>query len=541
VRDQGLGLPRLEDHAAVSAEPTRAERFLDLLHRHRLWLFALWLAHAFVIHYQFIGFMSWDGFGYRVTPMVELVKHGAFNAEKFNDWPQIGHTPFLELIHVPFLKVFGMKGLLIGFPLVLFPLSVAAVSAMIGELAGSKRAGTLGALVFVAIPMINQQPFTAYIDFAVAGVLAYWVFAMLRLRADEPGGRRYGRLAIATICLSMARSQGLYMVIVLTPILAYAMFGTREKLRVRFAHGPVLVRAAVVLAAACLPSIGTQIYKYYEFGSPIAPMQFSLLGFKIGTGVPIEDYFHYAGLGGSDLGSLAKGTFEGWVWKTQWPVGAFFAGRFMGAGLLFILAVLVLPVFLRHGTRVEKWLLLGGVLVSLLSKDFAVPRWSYTTMLAIVVILARALIVLAASKRFAAAFWAVLAVMLVHLARPEFDILQIKAGYISGRMNASQSTMFLEGHADEVRMLPNRRFKVMVIESIPFSLQLFGKGLTNEVVGTLPGNRVGPKCEGLTPFILGQRRLLFVDDQHFSRDCNRTCVVPWPNYYCGLWSISLPY
>ncbi len=519
----------------------RTERFADWLHRHKLWLFGVWYLHTFVIHYKLIGYMSWDGFGYRTTPIVELMQHGSLNPQKFDDWTMWGYTPFLELIHLPFLKLFGMRGLLIGFPLIVFPLCVAAVYFLMREVTGSKRAATLGAFAYVAIPMVNQGPFTGYIDFAVAGILAFWLYAMARLRVDERPVVRYGRLALATILLTMARSQGLYIVIVLAPILAYAMFGHREKLRVRFTNTRLLVGTAAVLALALVPSIGTQIYKYVAFGSPIAPMQFQFLGIKIGTGVPIDDYFHYAGLEGSDLRSLAKGAFEGWVWHASWPIGAFFASRFMAAGLLFILAVLVLPVFVKHATRVEGWMLVGGALVSLLSKDFAVPRWSYTTMLAIAVILGRSLTALAESPRGKHWFWIAFSVMALHLARPELDILQIQKGYISPRMNVTRSDSFLQTDgADEVRLYPNRNWEIVIIEGTPFTLQFYGQTMTNTVLGTVAGKQVRADCEGLRPILVAHPKALFVDDQHFSAKCNRTCVVPWPNFYCGAWQIALP-
>lgn len=518
------------------------ERFADWLDRNKLWLFLAWLVHAYVIHYQFIGYMSWDGFGYRTTPVVELMLDGALNAEKFADWAMQGQIPFLELLHAPFLKLFGMRGLLMGFPLVLFPLCAVGVFLFMRELTGSRRGGTLGAFAYVAIPMVNQQPFTGYIDFAVTGILAFWFYALLRLRAEERPLRRWGRLALATFFLTMARSQGVYIVVVLAPIVAYAVFGEREKLRVRFAQPGLLLRAAGVLVLGSLPAIGVQVYKYYAFGSPIAPMQFQFLGIKIGTGVPIETYFHYAGLEGADMRSLAKGAFEGWMWHTSWPLGAFFASRFMAAGLLFDLALVLLPLALRHATRTERWILAGGLLVSFLSKDFAVPRWSYTTTLAIAIVLGRAMLVLCEQKTRKIWFWIVFAVVALHLAlRPAFDVLQIKKGYISPRMNVTQSSMFVHTDgSDEVHMLPNRRFEVVVIEGMPFSLQVYGQTFTNEMLGTIPGRYVLPNCEGLRTFKEEHPKALFIDDQHFSAKCERYCVHTVNDWYCALWQINLP-
>ena len=506
------------------------ERFADWLDRNKLWLFAAWLIHAYIIHYQFIGFMSWDGFGYRTTPVIELMTTGSINADKFADWPMLGHTPFIELLHIPFLKMFGMRGLLMGFPLVAFPLCTYAVFLLMRELTGSKRGGTLGAFAYVAIPMVNQQPFTGYVDFAVAGMLAFWLYAMARLSSEERPLRRWGRLAAATFLLTMARSQGPYIMVVLAPILFIAMRTPRG----------LAFRTAGALMLGASPAIGLQIYKLVVYGSPIWPMQFQFLGITFGKGVPMSEYFQYAGIGGTDIGSLAKAAFEGWIWHADWPIGAFFASRYMAAGLLGILALVLLPVFLRNATRLEKFMLLGGALVSLLSRDFAVPRWSYTTTIGLVIVVGRSLLVLCESKKRKVWFWIAFSVVAVHLLRPELDILQIRAGNISSRMNVTQSTMFIQtDYGDELHLYPNRHFEIEVIEGTMFSLQFYGQTMTNRVLGTIPGSDVGERCQGLRPLLTAHPKALFVDDRHFSAKCERYCVVPISGWYCALWQIVL--
>ncbi len=515
----------------MATETSRAERFADWLDRNKLWLFAVWLLHTIFIHYQLIGFMSWDGFGYRTTPVIELMTTGSTNAHKFADWPMVGHTPFIELLHIPFLKLFGMRGLLLGFPIVAFPLCTSAVFLLMRELTGSKRGGTLGAFAYVAIPMVNQQPFTGYVDFAVTGMLALWLYAMARLRSEERPSRRWGRLAVATFLLTMARSQAPYIIVILAPVLFYAMRMDRR----------LALRAAGVLLIGASPAIALQIYKFVVYGSPIWPMQFQFLGITIGKGVPMSDYFHYAGLGGADFGSLAKAAFEGWIWHADWPVGAFFASRYMAAGLLGIAAVVLLPIFLRSATRLEKFMLLGGAAVSLLSRDFAVPRWSYTTTLALAVIIGRALLALCESKGRKVWFWIAFGVVALHLLRPEFDILQIRAGNISSRMNVTRSKMFITtDHGDELHLYPNRHFEIAVLEGTQFSLQFYGQTLTNSVLGTIPGKDVGENCEGLRSLLTEHPKALFVDDQHVSAKCQRGCVVSFAGWYCALWQIGLP-
>ena len=433
----------------------RAGRFADWLYKWRFALFGIWLVHTFLIHYFKLGFLSWDGFGHRGAPIVELYQHGSLGKEKFTEWSLVGYTPWIELVHIPFLYVFKLRGFIIGFPLLVFPLAVVAIYKLVNELTSDRRAATFGAFAYAAIPMVNQQPFTGYIDFAVTGLLAYWIYAVLRMRTAE---RLIGpsiRLAIATLMFVMARSQGVYVIVVMFPILAYVMFCTREKFRIRTQHGKRLALAIGLVVIGCAPAIGLQIYKYYEYGSPVAPMQFSFLGVKIGHGVTMDTYLKYAGLGGSDLGSLAKGFFEGWVWHSGWPIGAFYASRHMAAGLLFLLALGLLPVFVRAVTRPEVAVIGAGLFVSLLSRDFAVPRWSYTIVIALAIVLGRSMSALAGTyaeraaprKWYRPVFWVALAIMAVHLLRPEVDMLQMRNnGYISPRLNVTGSKRFIEGH-----------------------------------------------------------------------------------------------
>ena len=157
-----------------------SERLSSFLHRHRFVLLAICLLHIFWMHHRLLGFMSWDGFGHRGFPIVELAQHGDMAKWKFHEWSLTGHIPFLELVHLPFLLLLGMQGFLFGFPLVVLPLCVAAMYLLVRELTGDPRGGFYGAFAYFAVPMINQQPFTAYIDFAVCGILAFLCYALLR-------------------------------------------------------------------------------------------------------------------------------------------------------------------------------------------------------------------------------------------------------------------------------------------------------------------------------------------------------------------------
>src|SRR4029450_2281340 len=116
---------------------------------------------------------------------------------RYNNWALSGFLPFAELLHIPFLVVFGLPGLLIGYPLIVFPLCVIAVYKLGRQLTGSVHGGNFAALAYAALPVVNQQPFTGYIDFIVSAVIAYFVYAVLRLRESPRPLRSAPRVAIA--------------------------------------------------------------------------------------------------------------------------------------------------------------------------------------------------------------------------------------------------------------------------------------------------------------------------------------------------------
>lgn len=505
----------------------RSERLSDLLYKYRWILFAISLFHMLWMHWEILGFWSWDGFGHRGFPLVELAQHGDMNKWKFHEWSLVGYIPFVELVHIPFLILFGMKGFLLGFPLVVMPLCVWAVYLLVRELTGDRRAGFFGAFAYFALPMINQQPFTAYIDFAVCGILAYQLYALVRVRNSDRPLAPYVQLAFATFLFTMSRSPAPYMLVVMFPILAYVLFCEREGRRIRIASRRKLLLAVAALAIGAMPAMGLQIYKFVTYGSPIAPMQFSFLGIEIGTGVSVEQYFKYAGLGGTDPKSLVIGAFYGWIFKWQWPLGAFYAGSQMGAGLLFVLALVLLPVFWKGSTRVERGLLAAGLLASLMSKDFAVPRCAYTTVIAIALVFGRAMSALASSRRGQPLFWIALVVLFLHMLRPEFDYLQIRKrnAYVSPRMNVTESLRWRKGRT-EVNMLPGRGYRLYIVE-LPgnsFVLPIYGPDLSNEILGRVPKDEIGPDCRGLRPYLALHPDALFVDDHEYAKHCKRECV-----------------
>jgi hypothetical protein len=520
----------------VQPPPTsRLQRFIDSLCRRQWWWFAGWWLHVCLLHYFVLGFISWDAFGYRGVPIIELVQHGSLGSGKYYDWAQVAYTPFVELVNIPFLLMFGMRGFIMGFPLIVFPLCVVAVYKLVVEVTENKQSGFFGAFAYCAMPMINQQPFSGYVDFAVAGILAYFLYAILRIRHGISFGS-LARLAIAACMLGLSRSQGLYIAVFL--FLAYVLFCRRDRWRIKIESRRKLAFVALAIFVGMLPTIILQIYKYRVYGSPIAPMQFQLFGFKIGTGVPMSVYFKYAGLAGDDIGSLLTGFYEGWIWHASWPIGAFYGSKYMGGGLMLVLALLLAPFVIRRATRLERWLFVMFILVSIISRDFAVPRYGYTTMLGIAIVCGRAMpaLLMHESRKLRATFVAVFAVMALHLLRPELDIQQVKAGYLSPRMNVAASRYYLNG-ADSLRIYPSGGHHFVIVDWVDLTLPIFGRRLSNEVIGSIASNELGSGCHALSKYLEKDASILFIDQTDKTKDCKRTCSISFGGY-CAAWKIE---
>src|SRR5262249_39096295 len=135
-------------------------------------------------------------------------------------------------------------------------------------------------------------------------------------------------------------------------------------------------------AVGALPIITIQIYKYITYGSPLYPYQFNLLGLKIGTGVSTKNLFFYAGLADETWGNFARNGFGGWIWPLARPL-VFFASNNLGGGWVLVAALVALPAFVRAAPRFDRWLVIVCVLVSLCARDFWLPRWAYTLVVAL--------------------------------------------------------------------------------------------------------------------------------------------------------------
>jgi len=268
-----------------------------LLLRGRIPLLVLFCVYLIGAHYLFLGFTSWDGLSYRVPPIVELLQHGSLGAWKFDYPPAQFFFPFLEVVHFPFLKLFGLPGLYFSFALVLLPLSAVSVYVFAREFSGDQRWASYSALAFLALPFVNTQPFSGYIDFAVIGALAFFLFALWRaIRQDRLSLRSVATLSLATFVFSMSRQQAPYMALLLTAVVLFWRLGpfNAAKETERWGLKGHLLRLTVVLLALALglvPAAFVHLGRLVTYGSPIYPYRFEAFGLSSLAGMTREEIF----------------------------------------------------------------------------------------------------------------------------------------------------------------------------------------------------------------------------------------------------------
>ena len=134
----------------------------------------------------------------------------------------------------------------------------------------------------------------------------------------------------------------------------------------------------------------------------------------------------------------------------------------------------------------------------------------------------------------------VIAIVLLHLLRPELDLVQFDpAKPTSPRMNIAGSRWYLPGGWDVRRYADlGRKFVIVEQTGNAFVLQVYGKGLGNEVIGTVDEKLIGPRCSGLAFWALTQPKALYIDDMDKTKDCRRTCAATGP-YGCAAWRIHV--
>jgi len=503
-------------------------RLTRLLCERKGTLLALVTLHAFVVHWFFLGAVSWDGFTYRVPPIVELVQSGHLGLEKYNQWAFPGYVPFLELSHYPFLAAFGQAGFVIGWPLVAFPLSVWAIFLFVREVTKDELAGVLGGLAYAALPFANQQPFSGYVDFAVCGVIAFFVYALLRAGGDERPWRWSSRIALASLVFSMSRSQGVYVGALLVPIVLAATHVRWASWRPKAIDLRRAAGVALAFGVGCVPAIAVQIWRYRRWGSPIFPFRLELPGVVIGQGMSRFTLFSFGGLENETPGAYLRGFAAGWLWPRNWPLSGFFDSRDMGGGFVFYAALLVLPVFALRAQRRTAYVALALAAVSILAKDFWLPRYGYCFVLAVVLAAGSGLALAATLPRASALFWIGAALLALHLLRPEWDVTMLEKAYgVGPRLDVTSSSSFVAG-PDTVEMYPDRgaRFVILDLNYRGFLMPLYGPKLTNRVVRTIPIQDIGARCAGLGN---DGPDVLYVDDQDLAKDCKRECAITAPS------------
>ncbi len=475
-----------------------------LILRYRVQLLVFICGSYIIAHTLFLGFNSWDGLSYRIPPVVELVQHGDFGGWKFDYAPAQHFTPFFELVHIPFLIAVGLPGLYFSFSLILLPAAVISVYLFARELTGNERWGIYGALAFLAIPFVNTQPFSGYIDFAVIGALAFLSYALLRAyRAEQLTKRTALLLAAAAFVFSMSRQQAPYVAMILAGAMALWFFlpwnesnrTNRKRWDQRIAGVSLVL---LVLFIGLLPALGLQYNRYREFGSPIYPYRFEAFGISTPVGLSLEDTARFAGLSAPDWRGLLAGFRSGWLFSQEWPLN-FYDGRDMGVGLLLWIVLLTFPFLDELLRRDTVFMLLLFLAIALVVQDFWLPRWSMTLILALVLLIGGALTWFATNGPRPIAVILTLAVML-HLGRPVYDAYSmIERGSWYIRANLADSPLFIDGKSAPgvVQLYPDLDADLQVVRPVTngFVLPLYGRQLSNEIIGIVTPDQVDETCD----------------------------------------------
>lgn len=513
-------------------------RLHELLVRHR-WkvLFAL-LVHFVLVHYFVIGFVTWDGFGHRVPPVVELVQHGSLGLDKYDNWALLGFRPFVELVNLPFLAAFGLDGLYFAFALAL-PLCALAVYGFTRELTGDANAALYTAASYVLVPMVNSQIFSGYVDWSIPALLSFFLFTILRV---FNGGTRsrwtsYAAIALATFLFTMSRQQAPYLSVFFFSVLVYVKLVERRGFKLSITRSEILLRAVAAFVVGLSPAVAFQVLSYLRHGTPIYPYQFSMLGVTIGQGADFKALCYFAGLTDYTPRGFFRAFVAAWLIPATWPF-CFFDSRNMGGGLFFLFALCTLPFSLRRANTATRVVLASFVLTSLGGRDFWLPRYAYTLVLAVSLCSGLAISAFVERRR-TAAYVVAMGVLFLHVLRPEWDVFRIGRGDAYPRMNASASKHFVRGSFD-IDVYPDLNDRLVVAHHVGngFALPLYGRKLTNSVHGSVLKDRIGARCEGLRTFEPNRPEILYVDDGDVTKDCARQCVAQAPTGRCLVYKLE---
>jgi hypothetical protein len=516
-----------------------SQKIDNFLFRSIVFIFLALCVYFIAAHYWFLGFTSWDGLSYRIPPIVEFVQHGSLGGWKFNYPPAIYAYPFFEWVHVPFLLLFGLKGLYFSFSTLLLPFSIASIYAFVRILTDNTRWAMYSALAYIAIPFVNTQPFSGYIDFAVIGALAFFLYALLIvLKSDKPSVLSLIILSLATFIFSMCRQQAPYIAILIISVLAfwYSAPWSKElsKKRGGWSSFQRLVLLLISFGIGIAPTAALHVSRYLIYGSPIYPYQFSFYGIASKVGIAQSEVARAAGLIAPNWQGLLVSFRQGWLLPDEWPRD-FFDSRIFGAGIFLYLMWITLPIveqIMKKSTALV--LILFGV-IAIVIQDFWLPRWSMTLVLAVIICVGGALVRLAA-RGPSWVYIVLLTAVCLHLGRPIYDAYSmIEMQRTSLRINISGSPVFIQNDiaAGEEKLYPDIGADFLIVPPVDheFYLLLYGQRLSNQIVGILDPSDIDADCEILGSETPG-RQTLIVDHRGKLAQLSGTC--DWIcEYYSG--------
>jgi hypothetical protein len=161
-----------------------------------------------------------------------------------------------------------------------------------------------------------------------------------------------------------------------------------------------------------------------------------------------------------------------------------------------------------------------------MGKDFWSPRFAYTLLLAVCICNGLLLATLLARARWHRLYLALVVVFALHSFRPEWELFRIGRGDFYTRMNVTESPWFVAG-SNDVFLYPdmNAKFVIAFAPANGFVLPLFGRRLTNEVLGSVAREAIGKSCEGLRAYDRVGVDVLVVDDEDLTKACARECAI----------------